>query len=922
MRFRLTLGLLLLGVVGGLLRAGYLITPIMDSDQAVHGLQSRHFLLGEFAAFQWGLGYMGTFQAFLTATAFALFGSSRLVLNVVPLFVSLPFILVTYQLGREMGGERVGFAAASLVTLAPPALAVYGAWARHGYIDSLLFGSTVLLLSLRLARRPLGEVKEVRLFAVLGLVSGLAWWTNFLSLYYLAPAALFLLLKDWRFLLRRGPWVALAFFALGSAPFWIFNLLNSFWSFALFKGGDVRQAPLQLLQVVTEGLPTILGLRESHSRMNFIPVVSEGVLVLYAVAFGLLVWRRLSALWTKQQIEPGLALLLLFFGNAALILSLSRFGEAITAEGSKRYLLPLYSAFPLLYAVFLGRARAVWRPLFVPLLVLPLALHLYGNLRAYRELVHELPGYRLGRAQEAELFRFLKGRGLTRVYVTDYWLGPRLTFDAGEEVIFALPVGERYVPYLHLVDMAPRVAHLFVEGTAGLFEASLKGIGAVFERTVIGRYEVLHDFRQPQGLEALGSLPPRGWRATASSTETAPALAFDRDVDTSWYSGEAQRPGLFFQADLGRRLPVGKVVLLSPRPSIGFPRGYRIEVSADGSRWEETAAVPETIWSLDWDRGQPRMGHPSRVVSAFEPREVRYLRVHQTGADESWWWAIGELFVYGPASAGSAESTREALGHVGRGRAYVAEGLMKEAITEYWTATRLDPALEVAHARLAALYDRAGIPLEGAASPEVRARAFEGVRLWAKAADEYEKEIRQTAYHRHHTELWRRLSRVYREAGEEARAREVEVRVADEFTPAMPAQADFEDGIRFLGHRLEPGSVTPGGTVHLTYYWQSLRRTRTDYAVFVHFVRDGKARFQRDHFPLDGAYPTSQWRTGERIREPFDVVVPDALEPGTYEIVVGLWNPRTGQRLGVKDTRLAHRKDRVVIGTLTVERKS
>ncbi len=918
--------LLLLVILGGLVRAGYLITPLLDSDQAVLGLQSRHLLRGEFAVFQWGLAYVGTPQAFLTAVAFALFGLSRLVLNAVPLVLSLGFILVTYRLGREAAGEDAGLVSAALVALAPPYLAVFGAWARHGYMDTLLLGSLVLVLALRLARRPLGPREEVRGFALLGLMAGVAWWVNLLSLFYLLPAALFLLLRDWRWVGRRGPWVALAFFLLGSAPFWLFNLRHAFWSFNLFKGGDVRRAPGQILRVATEGLPAILGARSSHAATTFVPGLSEAVMLLYALAFAWLVWRGLSGLRRERRVEPGVGLLLLFFASGALLTAVSRQAELITAEGTKRYLLPLYSTLPVLLAGFFARVREASGPLAAVLLALPLALHLYGNAVSYPSTKGEVPGFRAARAQDEALFQFLRARDLTRVYATAYWLAPRLTFDAGEAVIFAQPSRDRYPPYTALVDAGPRVGYLFALRAGGPFAASLRGIGAAFERTEIGPYEVFHDFRPPPGVEALASLAPAGWRATASATRTPTDLIRDRDVDTAWFSGEPQRPGQFVQVDLGAPVRVQKVTLLSPRPSIGSPRGYRVEVSADGRTWQETAAVPATPWSLDWDRGQPRMGPPERVVSAFASREVRYVRVEQTGGDPWWHWAVGELFVYGPDAAGASATPGAVRAALGRAEGHEAAGRLPEAAREYWQLTRLAPELEVAHARLAALYDRTGVPLEGAAAPVgARALAFERLGLWAKAAGEYarerDREADRIAPHAR-SDLARRLARALREAGDLARARGAEDALAREFAPPVPAPATFGDGIRFLGYRLEPPSVMPGATVRVTYYWQSRRAVATDYAVFVHFVRDGQVRFQHDHAPLDGKLPTSRWGEGELVRESYELTPPADLEPGPYELVLGVWDPKSGRRLAVGETALAHRRDRVVVGTLRIERRS
>lgn len=905
-------------VVGGLLRAVYLVTPIMDSDQAVFGLQGRHVLLGEFPVFSWGYAYIGTLQSFLDALAFALFGASRLVLNVVPLVLSLGFVLATYALGRELGGEAVGLLGATLVAVAPPYLAIHGAWARHGYMDTLLLGTVVLVLALRLGRRPLEDARAVRLYAVLGVTGGLAWWTNFLSLFYLVPAVLFLLLRDWRCLGRRGPWVALAFFLVGSAPFWVWNLLHAFGSFRLFRGGDVPDAALRLLGLATEGLPAILGARSSLERTNLVPGLSEALMALYAIAFLWLAGRQLARAARRESLEPGPALLLLFFATSAVVLALSRYGAAVLAGETKRYLLPLYPALPLLGALLLDRVRVVSGVAFGALAALVLGLHLYGTVLSYPVVKGEGPALRQARASDAELFRFLRARGLTRVFVTDYWLAPRLTFDAGEEIVFAQPFGDRYPAYTRLVEATPRSAYVFAAGGAGHFEALLRAIGATFERTVLSAYEVFYDFRPPAGAEALASLPATGWRATARPPGDEPRRAFDRDVDTSWYSREPQRPGFVFEVDLGRPWRIAKVVLLPPRPSIGFPRGYRVEVSGDGRAWQETAGVGAGPWSLDWVDGQPRIGVRSRAVSVFEPRQVRYIRIHQTGSDPKWWWAVGELFVFAPAPGGRDRPEAGVRAYLERGARLEAAGELAEALRAYWEAARLEPDAEPPHARLAALYERGGIPVEGAVPPGARAEAFEAVGLFVKAAPEYAKEVRRLLPHQR-SDLWRRLARAARAAGEDAEARAAEERLAREFAAPVAASARFEDEVRFLGYGLE---ALGDRAFRLTYYWEALRRPSADYTFFVHFVRGDRIVFQHDHAPLGGVYPARLWPAGERVRETFELTAPARLEAGAYDIVVGVWDPKTGRRLRVTETTVAHRGDRVVVGRLTLGSRS
>ncbi len=65
---------LLLGLAVRLL---FLLTPNMDSDQAVTGLMARHILGGEFPFFFYGQDYCGSIEAYLVSTDLFFLGASR-----------------------------------------------------------------------------------------------------------------------------------------------------------------------------------------------------------------------------------------------------------------------------------------------------------------------------------------------------------------------------------------------------------------------------------------------------------------------------------------------------------------------------------------------------------------------------------------------------------------------------------------------------------------------------------------------------------------------------------------------------------------------------------------------------------------------------------------------------------------------------
>ena len=146
------------------------------------------------------------------------------------------------------------------------------------------------------------------------------------------------------------------------------------------------------------------------------------------------------------------------------------------------------------------------------------------------------------------------------------------------------------------------------------------------------------DKRRPFGTKTLRELSPKGWKATSNVAEEEVRYAFDRDPRTRWHTVHAQRPGMFFQLDLGRTETVEGVYLDDDGGGMSmyradYPRMYRIEVSADGEHWK-TVAYKE--------------GYLEHYAGArFEPLGARWIKITQTGSDEVDGWSIHEVYVYG-----------------------------------------------------------------------------------------------------------------------------------------------------------------------------------------------------------------------------------------------------------------------------------
>jgi hypothetical protein len=83
----------------------------------------------------------------------------------------------------------------------------------------------------------------------------------------------------------------------------------------------------------------------------------------------------------------------------------------------------------------------------------------------------------------------------------------------------------------------------------------------------------------------------------------------------------------------------------------------------------------------------------------------------------------------------------------------------------------------------------------------------------------------------------------------------------------------------------------------VTLYWRAREETGTDYKVYLHLL-DGEGRViaQSDAVPAAWARPTTSWLPPEVIEDVHVLPVPSELGADPLRLVVGLYEPETGQR--------------------------
>ncbi len=625
-------------VVGVFFRLLVLLESHPWFDEAVLGLMGLRVLRGDLPVFMSGQAFMGALEAYLMAPIFALVGPSALSLAVLPTLLSCLTLGLTWAIIREAFDHRVAWVTTAFLAVPSNFLLWWSHQARSHYPLTVVLGLLLLWLTSRLSTRPEGPART-RGYLVLGLLGGLAWWTNFLSVVYLGIVGGWLLWQDRsRFLRFRLIGVALAF-VLGSIPLWLYNLSRGYF----LLGAAVFEPPARWLTYLgdffSNALPILLGV---PGPIEWTPFWIGGYLLTLALLlFGLgISLSRLRARLVPSEAGP---LAFLALGGVNLLLTVVSVYGSRLSDHDQKYLFPLTTLLPILLAHATLALWDRWRPLGALAFLLPLALNLAGDLS--RQIIWVRPAalaeFRERVEQDHALIRFADAHGIRFLY------GPggmhTLTFLSGERIIFADPYQDNYPPYALEVDGA-ETAGWFALGPDSAFESVLAAMGVRFEviRSPVG--SIYHHFtREPVATEELS---PREWRATASEFPEGAELAIDRDAGTRWESRMPQRPGMTFTLDLGRshRLAMATWV---PGTFQDVPRGLRVETSRDGREWATVANIPVYQGPLYWGWAHPigrvRRG---RVEIRFPPHPARYLRLTQTGQDAVYWWTIRELYVY------------------------------------------------------------------------------------------------------------------------------------------------------------------------------------------------------------------------------------------------------------------------------------
>jgi hypothetical protein len=353
---------------------------------------------------------------------------------------------------------------------------------------------------------------------------------------------------------------------------------------------------------------------------------------------------------------------------------------------------------------------------------------------------------------------------------------------------------------------------------------------------------------------------------------------------------------------------------------------------------------PTTTWPLDeyaQDSYQIRVlpgtppGEYDLVIGAFSKatlEELSILDEREIAVGTS--LAVGKLTVMRPRRPPSIEQLEiqhpvaigfreklELLGYdMGRSAVQAGEG---EHLTLFWRGLR---EMNQPYAILLQLVDERGgiaaeetFPIVSETYPTTQWQAGEVIR-----SQHYFPVSAETSAGRHRFQL-----AVIDQAGMSLAAAidlsELEIQVPERrmTLPIVvnPMEINLGDEVTFLGYDLGTTVVRPGDTLRLTLYWQARREITEWYKVFTHLL-DGEARIwaQKDSVPVGGTRPTTGWVKGEVIVDEYELAVDPDAPGGDYILEVGMYKEATSQRLRVLNEEGQAMEDRILLGTVRIER--
>ncbi|MBI3914189.1 MAG: hypothetical protein HY327_08405, partial [Chloroflexi bacterium] len=115
----------------------------------------------------------------------------------------------------------------------------------------------------------------------------------------------------------------------------------------------------------------------------------------------------------------------------------------------------------------------------------------------------------------------------------------------------------------------------------------------------------------------------------------------------------------------------------------------------------------------------------------------------------------------------------------------------------------------------------------------------------------------------------------------------------------------YANQMKLIGYEIAPTRVTPGGSLQVTLYWQSLAPMNDDYSIGLNLLdTDQRVIASRASYPGHGLLPTRLWQPGQMLRDTYWMPAPaEVAAPTLAQLQVTLYSRADRRDLIAQDAR-------------------
>jgi len=459
---------------------------LISSDDAINALMAKHISEGKLAPVCiYGQLYMGSLSSHIFALFVKIFGYSFSTFKFSILGIYLAFIILQFLLLKEILPFSFSLVITSFYSLPLKHLVIISLDISASYALYLFLGSSLIYTAYLISYK-----KKNNLYALLGFLMGISFWTHQITAGFILLAFLFVALKARPSLKKYGLLFASAL--VGSFPLLLvefsykFPLLNF-----LFREKRQKWNPENLKNKI-DIIQSLLSPARSLFSFLLLFLILSGLAVLLYLAFK-----------KKELFRHGLWGL--FFVLFIALYTASHFSDTVHL----RYVYPLYFSLPiLLFAAFLLFPPSIRFILSLGLIALLIILN-WKDIRLNELEVknsHHLVHRVISSLKETE----------KPYWLGNYWTAYLLTALTNEKIIVDSFDVKRYYPYsLFYHNQNNEDNYVFSESwdetdkfyVRNLTEM-LTTLGINFKRKVIGDWNLVYDIGSPVFSKSLGEIVP------------------------------------------------------------------------------------------------------------------------------------------------------------------------------------------------------------------------------------------------------------------------------------------------------------------------------------------------------------------------------------------------------------------------------